>query len=68
MHALLFSFTKHNTLRVEELAGLLLAIGGAVLLIGSMTPMARRGSQWLAGVALVAAGVLWIVALHWGKP
>jgi hypothetical protein len=28
--------------------------------------MGRRGSQWFAGLALAAAGVIAVVALHWG--
>jgi hypothetical protein len=67
MHPLLMTITKHNTIRLEELAGLLAAIAGAALFLGGMAPMGRRGGQLLAGVALAAAGVLAIVALHWGK-
>ena len=48
------------------MAGALIAIAGAVMLLGSMMPMGRRGSQWLAGLALALAGVLVVVALHWG--
>jgi hypothetical protein len=65
MH-LLFTITRHNTLRLEELAGLLVAVAGAGLVIGAMTPMGRRGSQLLGGLAFLAAGVVAIVGLHWG--
>jgi len=36
------------------------------MVIGSMMPMGRRGGQWLAGLALAAAGVIAVIALHWG--
>jgi hypothetical protein len=65
MHPLLF-LTVHNALRLEEVAGALIAIGGAVMLLGSMAPMGRRGSQWLSGLAFAIAGVLAVIALHWG--
>ncbi|MGH2971314.1 MAG: hypothetical protein ACRDNM_01010 [Gaiellaceae bacterium] len=65
MHPLLF-LTVHNALRLEEVAGALVAIGGAVMFLGSMAPMGRRGSQWLSGLAFAIAGVLAVIALHWG--
>jgi hypothetical protein len=65
MHPLL-GLTAHNALRLEEVAGALVAIAGAVMFLGSMTPMGRRGSQWLSGLAFAIAGVLAVVALHWG--
>ena len=65
MHPLLF-LTVHNATRLEEVAGALIAIGGAVMFLGSMMPMGRRGSQWLSGLAFAIAGVLAVIALHWG--
>jgi hypothetical protein len=68
MHLLLLSITKHSTIRLEELAGLATAIAGAALFAGAMTPMGRRGGQLVGGILLAAAGVLVIIALHWGTP
>jgi hypothetical protein len=66
MHPLLF-ITVHNVLRLKEVSAALVAIAGALMVIGSMMPMGRRGGTWLAGLALVLAGVLAVIALHWGK-
>ena len=65
MHPLL-GLTVHNANRLEEVAGALIAIAGGVLVLGSMMPMGRRGSQWLSGLALAIAGVLLVIGLHWG--
>jgi hypothetical protein len=62
----LLGLTVHNAIRLREVAGALIAIAGGVMLLGSMMPIGRRGSQWLSGLALALAGVLAVVALHWG--
>ena len=65
MHPLL-AMTAHNALRLKEVSAALVAIAGGIMLLGSMVPMGRRGSQWLAGLALAIAGVVAVIALHWG--
>jgi hypothetical protein len=66
MHLLALSFNAHKTLRVEEIAGALAAIAGAALLLGAMTPMARRMGQIFGGLALLASGVLFVLAVRYG--
>ena len=66
MYILALSFNAHQTLRVEEIAGALAAIAGAALLFGAMTPMARRMGQIFGGLALLAAGVLFVLAVRFG--
>jgi drug/metabolite transporter (DMT)-like permease len=66
MVILALHFNAHRTLRVEEIAGALAAIAGAALLIGAMTPMARRMGQILGGLALLASGVLFVLAVRYG--
>jgi drug/metabolite transporter (DMT)-like permease len=66
MYILALSFNAHRTLRVEEIAGALAAIAGAALLFGAMTPMARRMGQILGGLALLASGVLFVLAVRYG--
>jgi hypothetical protein len=66
MHSLLF-ISAHSANRLEEVGAALIAIAGGLLFLAAMTPMGRRGGQWLAGIALAAAGVLWVIALHWRK-
>jgi len=67
MHTMLFTFKLHTTLRLKEVAAALVALAGGFLILGAMTPMGRRGGQWLAGLALAAGGVVGVIALHWGK-
>jgi hypothetical protein len=66
MHLLALHFTARNTLRVEKLAGALAAIAGALLLVGAMTPMARRIGQLFGGLALAAGGILFVLAVRYG--
>jgi hypothetical protein len=62
MYLLGFTIKVHTTIRLEELAALLIAIAGVTML----APMGMLGGRRLSGLLLVAAGVLWIVAIHWG--
>ena len=66
MHSLL-AITAHNATRLEEVAAALVAIAGGIMVLGAMSPMGRRGSSWLSGLCFAVAGVLAVVALHWGK-
>jgi hypothetical protein len=66
MVILALHFNAHKTLRVEEIAGALAAIAGAALLIGAMTPMARRMGQIFGGLALLASGILFVLAVRYG--
>ena len=66
MHLLALHFNPRDTLRAEEIAGALAAIGGVLLFFGGMTPFARRFGQTLGGVAIAAAGVLFVLAVRYG--
>jgi hypothetical protein len=68
MHSFLSTYTVHTTLRLKEVAAALVAVAGGLLLLGAMLPMGRRGGQWFAGLALAVAGVIAVIALHWGSP
>jgi hypothetical protein len=59
-------FNAKDTLRVEEIAGALAAISGLLLFFGAVTPLARRPGQLFGGVALAAAGVLFVLAVRYG--
>jgi hypothetical protein len=66
MFLLALSFTKHTTLRLEELAGAALVVGGILNLIGAMLPFGKRGGQALGGILIAAAGVLLVLAVRYG--
>ena len=66
MHILALSFTAKSTLRVEEVAGALAAIAGALLFVGAMTPLARRTGQIFGGLSLAASGVIFVLAVRYG--
>jgi drug/metabolite transporter (DMT)-like permease len=66
MHILALNFNAHQTLRVEEIAGALAAIAGAALVLGALSPLGRRTGQIFGGLALLAAGVLFVLAVRYG--
>lgn len=66
MHILALSFNAHKTLRVEEVAGALAAIAGALLVIGGVTPFGRRFGMIGGGLALAASGILFVLAVRYG--
>src|SRR2546421_595171 len=49
MHILALSFTAKSTLRVEEVAGALAAIAGALLFVGAVTPLPRQRCERAVG-------------------
>ena len=66
MHILALSFTAKSTLRIEEVAGALAAIAGALLFVGAVTPLARRTGQIFGGLSLAASGVIFVLAVRYG--
>jgi hypothetical protein len=66
MFLLALNFDAHQTLRVEEIAGALAAIAGAALMLGALAPLARRTGQIFGGLSLLAAGVVFVLAVRYG--
>ena len=62
----LLAITKHNGIRLAEVGFALAAIAGALFFLGSMTPFGKRGGMGLGGLVLALAGILLVVAAHWG--
>jgi hypothetical protein len=63
----IFAISRHTGVRLAEVGFLLLAIAG-IWLVASQIP-ALKLDQFrfvVAGLAIAAAGVLLVVATHWG--
>jgi drug/metabolite transporter (DMT)-like permease len=67
MLTLALSIAHHTTLRMMEVAGACTAVAGGILFLTAGVPLGRRGGQALGGLLLAAAGVLWVVAIRWGR-
>jgi hypothetical protein len=67
MLTLALTISRHTAIRLEEVSGALTAIAGGLFVLGSGLPFGRRGGQALGGIALAAAGVVWVVAVRWGS-
>jgi hypothetical protein len=65
MQGMTLAITAHNGGRIAELAFLLIAIAGASMFFGQV-PLFGRARNSVAGFCLGVAGVLLIVAAHWG--
>ena len=63
----LLALTVHNGIRIAEVGEALGAVGGAVLVLGAITPFGRRAGMLFGGLALAVGFVLLIVATHWGQ-
>jgi hypothetical protein len=61
----LLALAQRSGIRIAEVGFALVAVAGAILVVGPFTRLARR-STILAGIALAVGGVLVIVAVHWG--
>ena len=66
MTLLAINIKAHTGMRLAEVGFLLGAIGGVLLMLGSMTSLGRRAGQTFGGLALATGFVLLIVATHWG--
>ena len=60
------AITHHNGIRLAEVGFLLIAVAGALLIVGALRPVVTRTWAFLSGAALAVGGVLLIVASHWG--
>ena len=62
----LLALTHRNGVRLAEVGFVLVAVAGAVLAFGAVTPFGRKAGNLWGGLALALAAVLLIVATHWG--
>jgi hypothetical protein len=62
----LLAITRHQGIRWEEIGFALGAIGGGLIALGNLIPLARRSGSLLGGVALAAGFVLAIIGVHYG--
>lgn len=59
--------SAHGAGRIKEVAYLLLIAAGLGLVVAQFARSAIRGALIVAGLALVLAGVLLVIATHWGS-
>jgi hypothetical protein len=65
--AMIAAISPHTGARLAEVGFLLVALAGVALWGAQSSGRGqRRSSSAFAGLALAAAGVLLIVAVHWG--
>ena len=65
---MLFAMTRHTGLRLAEVGFLLMLIAGVWLAIAeALDGKWQRFRLVVSGVLLAVAGLLLIVATHWGK-
>jgi hypothetical protein len=60
------AITQRNGIRIAEVGFALVAVAGALLVLGGLTPAGRRIGALFGGLALAAGGVVLIIATHWG--
>jgi hypothetical protein len=61
----LLAMTPHQGARLAELGFLLILVAGVWLAFAQL-PLLRATRSTIVGLALAAAGILLIVATHWG--
>jgi hypothetical protein len=63
---LVFGIARHTGIRLAEVGFLLILIAGVWLAFSETQPKWRTFRMVVAGAALAVAGVLLIIATHWG--
>lgn len=62
------TLSRHASVRLAEIAFLLLLIAGIWMVVAELMPRQfHRTRMVVAGAALAASGVLLLVATHWGQ-
>jgi hypothetical protein len=62
------ALTKQTGMRLAEVGFLLIMLAGVWLAAAEMPSLKfARGRTFIAGVALALAGILLIIATHWGQ-
>lgn len=64
--SLLVSLSPHASVRLAEIGFLLMVISGVWLAVAQLRTAFQTLRMVVAGILLAAAGVLLIVATHWG--
>ncbi len=69
MSALLLTLSHHTSVRIAEIAFLLIVIAGVWMIAAELLQPERwmKVRMVVAGACFVAAGVLLLIATHWGQ-
>ena len=66
MTLLAYTITKHSGVRLAELGEAIGLLGGALIVLGGITPFAKRIGQTVGGLGVASGFLLLLVATHWG--
>jgi hypothetical protein len=67
MSSLLLTLSHHTSVRIAEVGFLLILIAGIWMVVAELLPQAWHTFRLVvAGLCFTAAGVLLLIATHWG--
>lgn len=68
MSPLLLTLSHHTSVRLAEVAFLLILIAGVWMFFAELMPQRfHKVRMVVAGIALAASGILLLIATHWGQ-
>ena len=66
MTLLAVTFTQHNGVVLAEIGEILGLLGGLAIVLGGITPFAKRIGHTVGGLGVALGFLLLVIATHWG--